>query len=64
MTDKTEVYEDKAGGWRWRRLAPNGQIIATAGEAYTRHADAEHAALRVFGPEPTEDEDEGKGRDG
>lgn len=47
MTDKTEVYEDAAGGWRWRRLAPNGEIIAV-GESYTRESDARRAAARAF----------------
>ncbi|MGH9281638.1 MAG: YegP family protein [Acidimicrobiales bacterium] len=49
MADTTEVYQDDAGGWRWRRLAPNGEIIATSGEAYTREHDAWRAAHRVFG---------------
>jgi uncharacterized protein YegP (UPF0339 family) len=46
--DRTEVYEDAAGGWRWRRIAANNEIIADSGEAYTRKADAERAAERVF----------------
>lgn len=47
--DRTELYEDKAGGWRWRRVAPNGEIIADSAEAYTRHADAKASAKRTFG---------------
>jgi uncharacterized protein YegP (UPF0339 family) len=29
-------------GWRWRLVANNGFIIATAGEAYRNYADAEN----------------------
>lgn len=47
--DRTEVYQDKPGEWRWRRVAANNEIIATAGESYTRKHDAERAARRVFG---------------
>lgn len=48
MPDKTVVYQDAAGEWRWKRVAPNGEIIADSGEGYTRLADAERAAARVF----------------
>lgn len=51
MPDKTVVYQDEAGEWRWKRVAPNGEIIADSGEGYTRLADAERAAARVFDPE-------------
>lgn len=29
-----EVFEDRAGGWRWRLVASNGEIIADSGESY------------------------------
>lgn len=48
MADRTEVYEDAAGGWRWRRLAANNKIVGDSGESYTREADALRAAKRVF----------------
>lgn len=52
MADKTVVYLDKAGEWRWRRVAPNGEIIASSGESFTRLSDAERAASRAFmGPD-------------
>jgi uncharacterized protein YegP (UPF0339 family) len=55
--DKTIVYQDKAGGWRWKRVAGNGEIIADSAEAYTRMADAERAASRAFmGPDEPDDE--------
>jgi uncharacterized protein YegP (UPF0339 family) len=59
MTDRTEVYEDAAGEYRWRRLAANNRVIADSAEGYTRKHDAERAARRVFeGPidEPAEPE--------
>ncbi len=30
------IYKDKAGGFRWRYHARNGQIIAAASESYAR----------------------------
>jgi uncharacterized protein YegP (UPF0339 family) len=55
--DKTIVFQDKAGGWRWKRVAPNGEIIATSGESYTRLSDAERAASRAFlAPDGADDE--------
>lgn len=29
-----ELFEDQAGEWRWRLIAPNGNIIADSGEGY------------------------------
>jgi len=51
--DRTEVYEDSAGEFRWRRIAPNQEVIADSGEGYTRKSDAERAARRAF-PEASE----------
>lgn len=53
MSDKTIIYQDRYGAWRWRRVAPNGEIIAV-GEGHTRRADAERSAERVFAEPPTE----------
>ncbi|MGV6818948.1 MAG: YegP family protein [Parvularcula sp.] len=39
--DKFEVYEDKAGEWRWRRKAANGQIVGAACEGYKNKSDCE-----------------------
>lgn len=44
--DTVKIYE-AADGWRWNRKAANGELISESGEAYTRKADAEEAALRV-----------------
>jgi uncharacterized protein YegP (UPF0339 family) len=57
--DKTIIYLDKAGAWRWKRVAPNGEIIADSGESYTRLSDAERAASRAFlAPDEPDDEAE------
>ncbi|ELZ21697.1 DUF1508 domain-containing protein [Haloterrigena salifodinae] len=29
-----EVFQDRAGEWRWRLVAANGNIIADSGEGY------------------------------
>ena len=34
-----ETYKDKAGEFRWRMRASNGQIIATSGEGYANRSD-------------------------
>ncbi|MGF1483678.1 MAG: YegP family protein [Opitutales bacterium] len=39
---KYEVYEDKAGEYRWRLKADNGQNIANGGEGYKQKADCLH----------------------
>lgn len=30
-----ELYEDRAGEWRWRLVHDNGNVIADGGEGYT-----------------------------
>lgn len=47
--DRTEIYQDSNGQWRWRRVAANNEPIASSGESFTRKHDAERAARRVFG---------------
>ncbi len=42
-----EVYRDRAGGWRWRLVHRNGNILADSGEAYTRRRDARRAIEAV-----------------
>lgn len=39
--DKFEVYQDKRGEWRWRRLASNGKIVGASCEGYKAKSDAE-----------------------
>lgn len=47
--DRVEIYRDASGEWRWRRKAPNGEVVADSSEGYV-HREAAHAmALRVNG---------------
>ncbi len=39
---KFEIYRSGTG-WRWRLVASNGRIIATAGEAYVNFADCQRS---------------------
>ena len=39
--DKFEVYQDKAGEYRWRRFAKNGQQVGRSTEGYKNKSDAE-----------------------
>jgi hypothetical protein len=42
-----ELYRDNAGEWRWRLLAPNGNIIADSGEGYTSKQGAKRGIQSV-----------------
>lgn len=46
MAGKFEVYKDKAGKFRFRLKASNGQVIAT-GEAYETKASAMNGVASV-----------------
>ncbi len=52
MASKFEVYEDKAGEYRFRLKAPNGEIIAVS-EGYTRKENALKGveAVKKYAPE-------------
>ena len=41
------IYKDKAGEFRWRFEAPNGQIMATSGEGYTERNDCREAVVKI-----------------
>lgn len=42
------LFEDIAGGWRWRIVEPqNGRIIATSGEAFASKGNADKALRRM-----------------
>ncbi|WP_066298126.1 YegP family protein [Arthrobacter luteolus] len=40
MAGKFEVYQDKAGGFRFRLKAGNGEVIASSSESYKSKASA------------------------
>jgi uncharacterized protein YegP (UPF0339 family) len=46
MAGKFEIYQDKAGKYRFRLKASNGQVIAV-GEAYESRAAAENGIASV-----------------
>ncbi len=50
MTDRIE-FRRTSTGWRWRRQAPNGEIVAASTEGYVNYADAVENAARVNGSE-------------
>ncbi|WP_049900792.1 amphi-Trp domain-containing protein [Natrinema sp. J7-1] len=52
-TSRFEVYEDKAGQWRWRLVHWNGNIVADSGEGYSSRSNAERAARGVMRSAPT-----------
>lgn len=47
MAAKFELYQDKAGEWRWRLKSGNGQVIATGGEGYESKSGAENGIEAV-----------------
>lgn len=53
--DTAEVFPARPGPgnpqkWYWRIVAPNGQIIATSGQGFTRRRSARRALARSFPP--------------
>lgn len=47
MSDDTwEIYQDRAGEWRWRRTAPNGEIVGASTEGYKNRSGCVENAKR------------------
>lgn len=50
MSHRLDVYEDKSGEFRWRKVAERGnlpdEIVSESGEGYTTRSDAHEAAIR------------------
>ena len=42
-----EIYEDRAGKWRWRLVHDNGNIIADSGEGYASRQKCEQGLESV-----------------
>lgn len=40
---RCEIYQDRAGGWRWRLRARNNRVIADGAEAYSERRKAADA---------------------
>jgi uncharacterized protein YegP (UPF0339 family) len=45
--DRVDIYKDKAGEWRWRRVASNGRIVSAWGEGSKWRWNCERSAKRV-----------------
>ncbi|MDJ1431937.1 HVO_2922 family protein [Halostagnicola sp. A-GB9-2] len=43
-----QLFEDRAGEWRWRLVHRNGNIIATSGEGYTTKQNAKKGIRSVL----------------
>ena len=41
------LYKDKAGEWRWRLKAANGNIICVSSEGYSSKQNAQHSIESV-----------------
>jgi len=39
-------YKDAAKEWRWKRIAPNSEIVGSSSESYKRKRDAVKNAVR------------------
>jgi outer membrane protein OmpA-like peptidoglycan-associated protein len=46
MEDKWEIYKDGENQWRWRRTAPNGNIVGASSQGYANKTDCEGNARR------------------
>ena len=44
---RIEIYQDRAGEWRWTFYASNGRKIADSGEGYASEYNAVRAARRL-----------------
>ena len=45
-SDNWNFYKDARGDWRWRRTAPNGQVVGASTEGYSNRSDCEANARR------------------
>lgn len=52
MSNRAEVYRDKAGQWRWRIKASNGEVIADSGESYVNQTDCVAGLVLTTGSPP------------
>lgn len=48
MGYRLTFYEDKAGKWRWRFVADNGNIMAISSQGYVNKDDCLHCAEIVL----------------
>lgn len=58
MSATFELYEDKAGQYRWRLRHDNGNVIADSGEGYASKQKAKQGirSVKANAPEATTEE--------
>ena len=44
--DETYTYQDSNNKWRWRRTAPNGEIVGASTQGYANKNDCKKNAIR------------------
>lgn len=44
--DKWDIYQDAKSEWRWKRTAPNGNVVGASTEGYKNRADCVANAKR------------------
>lgn len=49
MTDRSFLFREPTGEWRWRRIAPNHEIVAGSTEGYLHRLDAVSNYRRING---------------
>ena len=40
-TDRLEVFQDRRGAWRWRRIDASGAVVGASSEGYASRGDCE-----------------------
>jgi len=50
-TDRLDVFQDKRGNWRWRRIAASGEVVGASSEGYASRADCERNMMRGANPD-------------
>ena len=49
--DRWHIYEDHSGEWRWKRTAPNGEVVGASSEGYVGKSSCIDNAVRNGMPE-------------
>ena len=44
--DKVELYKDKNDKWRWKRIAPNGEVVGASTQGYANKSYCKEIARR------------------
>lgn len=56
--DTATLYRDLQGGYRWKRTAPNGEIVAASSESYVLKSHCIENFRRIVGALAPELEEE------